>query len=106
MNVMDFIIGLTLVNALPHLTLGIWKGRMLSGLGIGNTQNILYSLVNVSISLGLFLYQYGLDGLWENGIYLGGLFVAVMYYLTGKLFYTLFHKRFYDRQDQEGKPAI
>lgn len=101
MNFIDFIIGLTLVNTLPHFSLGIWKGRMFSGLGFGNMQNILYGIANFSISIGLFLYHYGWDGLLENGMYLGGLFVAIMYFLVGKLCYTIFHKRFYAKRLEE-----
>jgi hypothetical protein len=32
----DFLIGLTLMNAMPHFVLGVWKGRMLSAFGFGN----------------------------------------------------------------------
>ena len=30
MNAIDFIIGLTLMNAMPHFVIGVWKGRILS----------------------------------------------------------------------------
>lgn len=75
------------MNAIPHFVLGTWKGRMLSGFGIGDTQNIFYSLANVGISLGLFIYQYGLSGILENGIYAGGLVVLIAYFATGRFFY-------------------
>lgn len=91
MNVLDFFIGLTLVNALPHFVLGIWKGRMLSGLGFGDRANIAYGILNFAISVGLFLYGYGIDGLLENGMYVGGLFVVVMYFLLGRGLYVRFH---------------
>jgi hypothetical protein len=90
MNILDFIIGLTLVNSLFHFTLGTWKQRMLSGFGYGNQQNIIYALLNFSISIGLFLYQYGLSGLTENGIYTGVLTMVVIQLLTGKFWYNLF----------------
>jgi hypothetical protein len=42
MNIIDLLIGLTLMNAMPHFILGTWKGKMLSGFGTGNKQNILW----------------------------------------------------------------
>jgi len=93
----DFIIGLTLVNTIPHFVLGIWKGRMFSGLGFGNKQNILYGLLNFFISIGLFLFKYGVDGLAQNSIYLGALFVIFSYFLVGKLCYKRFHEKYFSK---------
>jgi hypothetical protein len=95
--IIDFIIGLTLINTIPHFVLGIWKGRMFSGLGFGNTQNIIYGVVNFVISISLFVYKYGLAGILENGIYLGALFVLISYFIVGKLCYTYFHKKYYEK---------
>lgn len=95
--IIDFIIGLTLINTIPHFVLGVWKGRMFSGLGFGNTQNILYGIINFAISISLFLYKYGLAGILENGIYLGSLFVLISYFIVGKLCYTFFHKKYYEK---------
>jgi len=91
-TLIDFIIGLTLVNMLPHFVLGIWKGRMLSGLGFGNTKNILYGLLNLIISISLFFFKYGIEELLSNGIYLGGLFVILSYLIVGKLCFKHFHE--------------
>ncbi|MEK6782852.1 MAG: hypothetical protein AABY93_14220 [Bacteroidota bacterium] len=96
-SVIDFLIGLTLINTIPHFVLGIWKGRMFSGLGFGNTANILYGILNFIISFSLFLYTYGVEGLLKNGIYLGALFVLISYLIVGKLCYTYFHKRYYEK---------
>jgi len=94
----DFIIGLTLINTIPHFVLGIWKGRMLSGLGFGNKQNILYGLLNFILSIGLFLYKYGFEGLGQNSIYLGAIFVIVSYFIVGKLCYKFFHQKYYEEK--------
>ena len=101
MDIIDFFIGLTLMNAMPHFVLGIWKGRMLSGLGFGNLQNILYGLVNFSISIGLFLYKYEIEMLFENGIYLGALVVLLIYFVTGQFWNTMFHKKYYEKEDRD-----
>ena len=39
MNFIDFLIGATLMNAMPHYVLGIWQGRMFSAFGFGNRQS-------------------------------------------------------------------
>ena len=92
MNIIDFFIGLTLMNALPHFVLGIWKRRMLSGFGFGNLQNILYGLLNFVISISLYLYQYRLDHLLSNGIYVGALTLLIIYILTSRVLFNLFNK--------------
>jgi len=92
MTIIDFVIGLTLMNAMPHFVLGIWKGRMLSGFGVGNTKNIIYGFFNFGISMTLYLYKYGFASIGENGIVAGALFVLLSYFLTGKFFYQYFKK--------------
>lgn len=92
MNFVDFLIGLTLANAIPHFVLGIWKGRILSLFGFSSRANILYSFLNFGVSIGLFLYKYGWSGLMENGIYMGGLVVIIAFYVLGHFLYTQFNK--------------
>ena len=99
LSIIDFIIGLTLINTIPHFVLGIWKGRMLSALGFGNRANILYGLLNFVISILLFLYKYGIEGLLQNGIYLGALFVIISYFLVGNICYNHFHKKYFENQN-------
>lgn len=96
MNIIDLIIGMTLMNAMPHFVLGVWKGRIVSAFGFGDTQNILYGLLNFTISVALFLNKYGMEQLLENGIYAGALILLVIYFLTGKYWYSVFHKKHYE----------
>jgi hypothetical protein len=105
MTLIDFIIGLTLINTIPHFVLGIWKGRMFSAFGFGNTANIVYGILNFLISISLFLFKYGLDGLLQNGIYLGALFVQICYFVVGKLCYDNFHRKHYEKNKQDA-PGI
>lgn len=93
MNLIDLLIGLTLMNAMPHLVLGIWKGRMFSAFGIGDTKNIVYGVLQFAVSLGLFLAKYGLAGLFANGMYLGAVCILSIYVLTGRFWYRFFQKR-------------
>lgn len=97
MDILDLIIGMTLMNAMPHFVLGVWKGRMLSVFGFGDTRNILYGLLNFAISVALFLYKYGTDQLLRNGIFAGALILLVIYFLTGKFWYSIFHEKYYEK---------
>lgn len=90
MTIMDFIIGALLMNAMPHLVLGIWKGRMFSAFGFGNRQNILYGFLCLLASISLFIYKYGFSSILDNGIYAGALTLLLIYFLTGKFWYNLF----------------
>ncbi len=93
MTIIDFFIGLTLMNAMPHFVLGIWHGRMLSGFGFGDFKNIAYGLLNFAISIGLFIYEYGLGKILENGIYVGALAVLLIYFITGRFWKNLFTEK-------------
>lgn len=92
MNILDFLIGATLMNSMPHFILGIWKGKMLSGFGMGNRQNILWGLVNFVASIGLFIAKYGIEGLFTNPIYLGAAFILVVFFITSGFWYRYFYK--------------
>lgn len=71
------------MNAMPHLVLGIWKGRMFSAFGFGNKQNIAYGFLCLAISLCLYIYKYGLPNILDNGIFAGALAILVIYFLRG-----------------------
>lgn len=92
MTIIDFLIGFTLMNAMPHLVLGIWKGRMFSAFGFGDKQNIAYGLLCFAISISLYIYQYGANHLLDNGIYVGTVAMLLIYTLTGQFWYKLFKK--------------
>lgn len=93
MTFIDFLIGFFLMNAMPHFVLGVWGGRMFSAFGFGNKQNIAYGLLNFCLSVGLFLFTYGLEGLQANGIYAGALFILLIYLLTGHFWQKLFKEK-------------
>ena len=99
MDVTDFLIGFTLMNAMPHFVLGTWKARMFSAFGFGNTKNILYGVLNFLASLGLFVYKYGAQKIAQNGIYAGALVLLMIYFLTGWFWYSIFHKKYYENAE-------
>jgi hypothetical protein len=92
MNISDMISGALLMNAMPHLVLGIWKGRMFSAFGFGNRQNIAYGLLCLVLSVSLFTWQYGIRSLPEHETYTGALSILLIYVFTGKFWYKLFNK--------------
>jgi hypothetical protein len=92
MSWIDFIIGATLMNAMPHFVLGTWKARILSAFGFGHKQNIMYSMLNFIIAVGLFAYKYGGQAIMENGIFAGALTVLLIYFVFGQLVYRIFKK--------------
>jgi hypothetical protein len=93
MTIIDFAIGATLMNAMPHLVLGIWKGRMFSAFGFGDKQNIAYGFLCLTISVSLYSYQYGASAILNNGIYTGALALLLIYFVSGQFWYTLFGKK-------------
>jgi len=97
MTIVDFLIGMTIMNAMPHFVLGTWKARMFSAFGFGDTKNILYGILNFSISIALYLYKYGINRLTSSGIYLGALTLLIIYFLTGWFWYRIFHKNHYEK---------
>ena len=90
LNSVDFLIGFLLMNAMPHWILGLTKTRMLSAFGFSPQANIAYSFLNVAVALSLFHFQYGLPSLISHGVFVGGLAMLIIYYLTGKFFINLF----------------
>lgn len=98
MNLIDFFIGLTLMNAMPHYILGTWKQRIISAFGFGDKQNIAYGLLNFFISISLFIYQYGAGHLLENGIYAGASAILLIYFFTGPLWRRLFQKNLTEKR--------
>lgn len=91
MNWIDFIIGATLMNAMPHFVLGTWNRKMLSGFGTGNLRNKLWGLFNGLISIGLFLYKYGIKGFQEQTIYTGALLILLAFFLTTGIWYRHYY---------------
>ncbi|MGN6648268.1 MAG: hypothetical protein ACTHJT_17215 [Cytophaga sp.] len=97
MNIIDFLIGLFLANAMPHFILGITRTKFLGPFGFSPEGNIVYAVIQFVISLVLIHMQYGLSIIFENGILLGSILVMTMFFIFGKAVL-----RFYNR-DSPGK---
>ena len=95
MNIIDFIIGALVVNAMPHLIFGLTNTHFLGLFGYSPKGNIAYAVLQFVLCLVLFSYQYGYEALLDNGFLVGGLTVLILYFIFGKLL-----AQFYGKQDK------
>ena len=82
--IIDFFIGLTMVNVLPHYLFGILRIRMLSLYGFGDKQNIAYAWTSLIVSIILFHINHGILNILDHPWYPGGMFVILAYLILGK----------------------
>ena len=80
----DVLIGLTLVNAVPHTIFGLFGIRFLTLFGFSPSANLSYGALNFFIFLGAFHLAYGWNALTSNGFVIGGLVVLFGYVLVGR----------------------
>ncbi len=93
LNILDFLTGLFLMNAMPHLIFGIIRLRFLSLFGFSALGNLLYALVNICIAGAIYHYQYDILSIKQDGILLGALVMFVIYAITGRFFVSLFQAK-------------
>lgn len=51
--------------------------RVISPFGKSKTANVIYGILVFSITLGLFIFKYGLDVMLNDFICLGGIFAVI-----------------------------
>ena len=81
--IIDFIIGVMLMGSLFHLSFAIWNMKVLSPFGKGIKQNIAYGIFVFLVSVGLYLYKYGMNELAQDKMYLGGVFALIYTVILG-----------------------
>ncbi len=92
-SLIDFLIGIFLMNAMPHMLFGLIRLRFLSLFGFSAWGNLLYSLVNIFAAGALYHHQYGINALKLDGISLGALAMLAIYLVTGRFFVVLFQEK-------------
>jgi len=92
-ELLDFLTGLFLMNAMPHLIFGIIRLRFLSLFGFSAIGNLLYALVNIGIAGAIYHHQYHITSILQDGILLGALAMLVIYMITGRFFVGLFQPK-------------
>jgi hypothetical protein len=91
--ILDFLIGVLLVNSLPHFVLGITKTRFLGMFGYKPTANIWYAIVQFVLALVLFHIQHGIESILTNGIFLGAACTCLLFLVFGKTILKFYQKR-------------
>lgn len=90
---LDFLIGVLLMNSLPHFVLGITKTRFLGLFGYKPNANIWYAIVQFALALVLFHINHGIETLLENGIVLGAACTGILFLIFGKAMLKFYRKK-------------
>lgn len=93
MNLIDFIIGGLLANAMPHLIFGLTKTHFLGLFGYSPKGNIMYAIVQFILCIILFCLNYEYKNLLENGYLVGAITVLVLYFIFGKFLVKFYGKK-------------
>ncbi len=93
LNILDFLTGFLLMNAMPHLIFGIIRLRFLSLFGFSTLGNLFYALANVGAAGAVYHHQYDITSIKQDGIVLGALAIFVIYAITGRFFVSLFQPK-------------
>lgn len=92
-TLIDFLIGVMVMNSMPHIVVGLMDIRFLSAFGYSPRANIAYGLLCLTISIILFHFKYGIRHLPDHGILTGAISLVLVYLVTGRFLYKLFHKK-------------
>jgi len=90
---LDFLIGVLLMNSLPHFVLGITKTRFLGMFGYKPIANIWYSVVQFILAMVLFHVQHGIETILTNGIFLGAACTCLLFLIFGKTILKFYLKK-------------
>ncbi len=93
MNLIDFIIGGLLVNAMPHLIFGLTNTHFLGLFGYSSKGNIIYAILQFLLCILLLVLNYNFSEIFANGFLIGGLTVLVLYFILGKFLIKLYKKK-------------
>ena len=93
LNILDFLTGFFLMNAMPHMLFGIIRLRFLSLFGFSAVGNLLYALFNIGVAGAIYHYQYDIMSIKQDGILLGALAMFVIYAITGRFFVSFFQAK-------------
>ncbi|KGE22056.1 hypothetical protein B1H38_11425 [Leptospira borgpetersenii serovar Ballum] len=93
MNIIDFTIGVLLMNAMPHFIFGITNTKFLGMFGFSPTRNIMYGVIQFIICLSLYHLNHHISNIYQNGIFLGCSIVLILYLVFGKIVLKLYNKQ-------------
>lgn len=93
LNLLDFLTGLLLMNAMPHMIFGLIRLRFLSLFGFSALGNLLYAFVNLSAAVYIYHYQYHISSITQDGILLGAMAMLLIYLIAGRFMVNLFQPK-------------
>ncbi len=93
MNIIDFFIGVLIVNAMPHLIFGLTNTHFLGLFGYSPKGNISYAILQFIICLVLLYFNYTQKELLNNGYLIGGVTVLCLYFIFGKMLVKFYEKQ-------------
>ncbi len=92
MDIIDFIIGGLLANAMPHFVIGITKTKFLGLFGYSPKGNIMYALLQFIICIILITIKYSFKDIITNGFFMGPLAVMTLYFIFGKWILAFYNR--------------
>ncbi|MEN8929046.1 MAG: hypothetical protein ABF242_04715 [Flavobacteriales bacterium] len=93
MNLINFIIGALLANAMPHFIFGLAKTHYLGLFGYSPKGNIAYGVLQFVIAIILLFINYSFEQILQNGFVLGALSVLVLFFVFGKFSVKFFEEK-------------
>ena len=92
MDIIDFIIGGLLANAMPHFVIGITKTKFLGLFGYSPKGNIMYAVLQFVICIILIAVKYSFSEIITNGFFMGPLAVMTLYFIFGKWILAFYNR--------------
>lgn len=92
MDIIDFLIGAFLANAMPHFIFGITRTKFLGLFGYTPSGNIIYAILQFIISIILITIKYEFATILKNGFFIGAFTVLFLYFIFGKFLLHQFNK--------------
>ena len=93
MNFIDFLIGVLLANAMPHLILGLAKTHFLGLFRYSPKRSVIYALFQFILAGLLFVLNTDYKAIFINGYLIGGVSVLCLSFILGKLLNEFYGKK-------------
>jgi len=95
LNLLDFLIGLLLMNAMPHMIFGLIRLRFFKSFWILFAgKSPVCPAQPAHWPGGVYHYQYDIRSLQQDGIMLGALAVLLLYLITGRFLAGFFQPKY------------
>lgn len=93
----DFLIGVFLMNAMPHMLFAMMNIRFLTLFGFSGLANLLHALISVGLALYFYHVQYHISTLIQDGVMVGALSMLLIFLLTSRFLLGFFELNHHER---------